>query len=149
MKNVLSFVGLFFIGYILVTSIAKKVANNLSLVKATVKFGSISFNGVSVTANLHIQNNTSLAIPLQGFNGYIVYGASPVAPVIINRSVVIEPNRISIISIDSFIDFQKIGLSIADIIKRGEYLSSLRLKGSLAYESLSIPIDVNINPFNA
>ncbi|MBK6860997.1 MAG: hypothetical protein IPK91_02650 [Saprospiraceae bacterium] len=149
MKGVLTWIGAIAVGYVLFNSIARSVANNLSLVKATVKVGSLSFSGISLKVNLHIKNNTALAIPVDGFSGFVHYGINPIAPVDIRKSYVIQPQAISIITIDSLIEFSKLSTAISDIIKSGEYLNALKLKGQLAYESISIPIDINLNPFNA
>ncbi|HRG37191.1 MAG TPA: hypothetical protein PK289_01555 [Bacteroidia bacterium] len=149
MKGALTWIGVFAIGYVLFTSIARSVANNLSLVKATVKVGSLSLSGLSLKVNLHIKNNTALAIPVDGFSGFVHYGNIPIAPVDIRKSYVIQPQAISIITIDSLIEFSKLSTAISDLIKSGEFINALTLKGILAYERLKIPIDINLNPFNA
>lgn len=149
MKGALTWIGVFALGYVLFTSIARSVANNLSLVKATVKVGSLSLSGLSLKVNLHIKNNTALAIPVDGFSGFVHYGSNQIAPVDIRKSYVIQPQAISIITIDSLIEFSKLSTAIRDLIKSGEYLNAISLKGILAYERLKIPIDIPLNPFNA
>lgn len=149
MKGALTWIGVLTLGYVLFTSLARSVANNLSLVKATVKIGSLSLSGLSLKVNLHIKNNTALAIPVDGFSGFVHYGNHQIAPVDIRRSYVIQPSAISIITIDSLIQFSKLSTAIVDIIKSGAYLNALKLKGLMEFENLSIPVDVNLNPFNA
>lgn len=138
-----------FLVYWLFTSASRHVTNNLSLVKASLQVGAIELQGIPLKIALHIGNNTQFALPLDAFKGFLSDGRHDLAPVNINHSVIIEPNQTSIITIDSFLDFIKVGAAIIDRFKSGDYLRGLRIKGWMTIKGIDIPIDKDINPFNA
>ncbi|MBK7359511.1 MAG: LEA type 2 family protein [Saprospiraceae bacterium] len=147
MKNLLALIGIGAFGYWLFTSASKHISNNLSLDKATLSFGKVSLTGVPFTLNLHVRNNTSYALPLDAFSGYMTYGNNELAPINISSSVVIEPHRISIVSVKSALNLINLSSSIADIIKSGKYLQGVRIRGYLTVKGVDFPIDKEINPF--
>jgi LEA14-like dessication related protein len=149
LKNLLAIIGIGAFAYWLFTSASNHITNNLSLVKATFSFGSISLGGIPVKVNLHVQNKTSIALPLDAFKGSITDGSNNLANVNVNHSTIVEPNQISIITVDSFLNFLQAGTAIVDRIKSGEYLRGLRIKGWMTVKGIDIPIDKDINPFTA
>lgn len=143
----MALIGIGAFGYWLFTSVSKHITNNLSLDKATLSFGKISLSGVPFTLNLHVRNNTSIALPLDAFSGYLTYGPGELAPINISNSVVIEPHNISVISVKSALNLINLSSSIADIIKSGKYLQGVRIRGYLTVKGVDFPIDKEINPF--
>lgn len=149
MKNLLALLGIGAFGYWLFTSVSNHVTNNLSLAKATLSFGKISLSGVPFTLNLHVRNDTSLALPLDAFSGYMTYGNNELAPINLSSSVVVEPHHISVITIKSALNLINLSSSIAYIIKSGKYLQGVRIRGYLTVKGVDFPIDKEINPFAA
>ena len=149
MKNLLALLGIGAFGYWLFTSVSNHVSNNLSLAKATLSFGKISLSGVPFTLNLHVRNDTVIALPLDAFSGNITYGNSELAPININNPIVIAPHQVSIVTVKSNLNLINISKSIADIIKSGKYLQGVRIRGFITVKNVDFPIDKEINPFSA
>jgi len=147
LRGLLAFIGGAAILYLAFKSIGNYVSNNLSLVKTSIKTGSITASGIPLVVALHIQNKTNLAIPIDGFSGGIFYDNNEIAPVEINSTVTIQPNKVSIVQIDSFINFLNISSTIKNLIASGQLLAGLNLKGDLRFEGVNVPINHSISLF--
>jgi hypothetical protein len=149
LKNLFVVVGIGALAYWLLTSVSNHVSANLSIVKANFSLGSFSVTGVPITVQIHVRNNTRLAIPLDSFTGILSDSSNELAPVNINHATIIEPDKITIITIDTFLNYLKVGSAVIDRFKSGAYLRGLRLKGWMTVKGIDIPVDQDINPFTA
>lgn len=141
MCNIFKLIGLLTVGYFIFTHFVGGVLSKLYVVSVGLKLGSVATSGIPFTLPISIRNDSQTAIPIKGFEGTLLYGSTPIAPVLILSPVTISAQQVTTIDVKSQIKFSDLASDIVDLISSGQLLNNLRLVGDLFYEGISIPID--------
>jgi LEA14-like dessication related protein len=141
LSSLLKLLAVLGIGYVVFSSFLSGVISKLSLDSASIRFGNFTLQGVAVTVPLTIRNDSSTAIPIQGFEGAIYYGNEPLATLLRTDPVSITANALTTVNVDSTILFVNLAEDIINIIKTKSFSNNLRLVGDLFTEGIIIPIN--------
>lgn len=138
-----------FAGYYALQYIGTQVANRLSVGKPRVKFGRISPAGVRATLFLPVTNANPASLPVESFQGQILYGPYALSDLYLNSPVVIQANETTELQFDILIDTSRFSGSVIDLVNSGQLLQSLRLKGWLKSGGVVFPIERTLQLFSA
>lgn len=101
--------------------------------------------GLELRIVMPITNKTPVNLPIDGFQGSLLYGSARLANVSIITPLVISGGATTDIVIETQIKYEDISASIIDLINTGEYLRNLRVKGNLFSSGIIFPVDRTIS----
>lgn len=134
-------IGILLLGYHLFKEFGTQVANRLSMGKPRLKFGNIRPQGINATLILPVTNSNPANLPVESFQGQVLYGQFPLSDVYLDSPQVLQSDSTTELKFNILIDTSRFSGSVIDIVNSGQLLQSLRLKGFLKSGGIVFPID--------
>lgn len=123
---------------------AQSVAQRFGVTKVGVRIDKWLLNGILLRLTMHIRNDSSVAIPIDGFQGVIQYGPTVLAPIQLDNPISIAPNQETIVPFTAPIDYADFAQNIAQIIQSKNFLNNLRVSGQLMSKGITVPVSKNL-----
>lgn len=143
LRNILSAAGAFY----LINSLATRVVTNY------INGVEVSFNSARIRWNIanpliarivlsyNIRNDNATNITVQGFAGQLLYGTHTLGQIILGEPFLLEGESVNDLSLDVYIDLLNLPQEVVGIIKGGQYLDGLRVKGNVFTSVARVPVD--------
>ncbi|MBK9718269.1 MAG: LEA type 2 family protein [Saprospiraceae bacterium] len=141
---ILKLIGIGFIGYYLFNKFASNISDGISFEKARLKWGSLTINGISITVILRYFNANGFGIPIDGFEGQLMYGNIPLARISLPSSVTLASNVATDININATIFWNQLADNIVTQIQNKQLLQRIRIVGRVIVKGVGIPVDYQL-----
>lgn len=119
---ILKLIGIGFIAYFLFNKFANKISDGITFEKARLKWGSLTINGISITVILRYFNANGFGIPIDGFEGQLMYGDIPPARISLASPVKLAFNVATDININATIFWNQLADNIVTQIHNKQLL---------------------------
>lgn len=136
-----------FIGYYALQYLGTQVGNRLNVGKPRIKVKGINATGIRAMLFLPVTNTNPASLPVEAFQGQILYGTYPLSDLYLNSPTVIQANETTELQFDIIIDTSRFTGSVVDLVNSGQLLQSLRLKGHLKSAGVVFPIERTLQLF--
>lgn len=141
---ILKLIGIGFIGYYLFNKFANKISDGITFEKARLKWGSLTINGISITVILRYFNANGFGIPIDGFEGQLMYGSISLARISLPSPVTIAYNCATDININATIFWNQLADNIVTQIQNKQLLQPIRIVGRVIVKSVGVHVDYQL-----
>ncbi len=141
---ILKLIGIGFIGYYLFNKFTSKISDGISFEKARLKWGSLTINGISITVILRYFNTNGFGIPIDGFEGQLMYGDIRLAQISLPFPVTLASNVGTDININATIFWNQLADNIVTQIQNKQLLQRIRIVGRVIVKGVSVPVDYQL-----
>lgn len=146
MNNLYRNIALLLGGYLLIQHLSSRVAENFSVKKARLSFGSPSFDGVGGLLTMHVQNSTPLPVPVSHVEGLVSYSGQQIASFVNSEGFTVQPNGETAIQIPFFVPYDGLSAAIVNAIASGQFSTYAVVSGSARIKGVNIPFTQAISP---
>lgn len=130
--------------YYLIRRVGSNIANAITFQKASLNFDSVDLAGADLSIVLSYRNDNGIAIPIDSFDGFLMYGPVRLAAVRIKGPVSLAPKSISQIPVKSRISFLDLSSDIINLVKSRQFLQGLTVTGFITVKGASLDVDYPI-----
>jgi len=130
--------------YYFIRRVGSNIANAITFVKATLNFDSIDLAGADLSILLTYRNDNGIAIPIDSFDGFLMYGPVRLAAIRIKSPVTLAPKAVSQIPVKSRISFLDLSSDIINLVKSRQFLQGLTVTGFITVKGASLDVDYPI-----
>lgn len=130
--------GIFFV----LNQLANRLLNKISYGMPKFILHNISLTNISGTIILPVTNKNKIAIPIDGFSGYLYHSNVPIASLDFTEPITITANNTTQISIRVAARLENIASGIVNVISTG--YQGFKLKGVFRSAKVNIPIDTHV-----
>ncbi|MCC7026724.1 MAG: LEA type 2 family protein [Saprospiraceae bacterium] len=141
---ILKLIGIGAIAWFLFSKFANKISDGISFEKARLKWGSITINGITVTVILRYFNANGFSIPIDGFEGQLMYGSIPLSRISLPSPVTLTSNAATDINIDATIFWDQLAGNIVTQIQNKQLLQPIRIVGRVVVKGIGVPVDYQL-----
>lgn len=141
---ILKLIGIGAIAWFLFNKFANKISDGISFEKARLKWGGITVNGITVTVILRYFNANGFSIPIDGFEGQLMYGDIPLSRITLPSPVTLTSNAATDINIDATIYWDQLAGNIVTQIQNKQLLQPIRIVGRVVVKSIGVPVDYQL-----
>lgn len=141
---ILKLIGIGAIGWFLFSRFTNKISDGISFEKARLKWGSLTFNGISITVILRFFNANGFGIPIDGFEGQLMYGSIPLSRISLISPVTLTSNAATDINIDATIFWEQLADNIVTQIRNKQLLQPIRIVGRVVVKGIGVPVDYQL-----
>lgn len=141
---ILKLIGIGAIAWFLFSKFTNKISDGISFEKARLKWGSLTINGISITVILRFFNANGFGIPIDGFEGQLMYGSIPLSRISLPSAVTLTSNAATDINIDATIYWDQLASNIVTQIQNKQLLQPIRIVGRVVVKGIGVPVDYQL-----
>ena len=141
---ILKLIGIGAIAWFLFSKFTNKISDGISFEKARLKWGSLTINGISITVILRFFNANGFGIPIDGFEGQLMYGSIPLSRISLPSPVTLISNSATDININATIYWDQLASNIVTQIQNKQLLQPIRIVGRVVVKGIGVPVDYQL-----
>ena len=141
---ILKLIGIGAIAWFLFSKFTNKISDGISFEKARLKWGSLTINGISITVILRFFNANGFGIPIDGFEGQLMYGSIPLSRISLPSPVTLISNSATDININATIYWDQLASNIVTQIQNKQLLQPIRIVGRVIVKGVGVPVDYQL-----
>lgn len=141
---ILKLIGIGTLAWFLFKKFANKISDGITFEKARLKWGNITISGITVTVILRYFNANGFAIPIDGFEGQLMYGDIPLSRISLPSSVTLNSNSATDINIDATIYWEQLAGNIVTQIQNKQLLQPIKIIGRVVVKGIGVPVDYQL-----
>lgn len=130
--------------FLFVRSWASRAAEQLSVKGIRARLKDTTFSSTRIEILLDLHNDTGVSVPVEGFQGYLLYGSTRLAPLEIKDPIVIQTGQQVTVVLNAHLQYTQLGLNILELIQSGQFLNRLYVEGILRTGGINVPVSKNI-----
>lgn len=140
-KCVLALIGAIALGAFLLKKLAKGISDGITFDSGSIKFNEIRSLSASITVLLSFRNDNPIDIPINAFNGYLMYSGARISTLQLSGPVNLKSNSITSIQINSNISFVELATDAVNLILNKSFNNNLRIVGVVNVKGVNADID--------
>lgn len=140
-SKTLSWIGIGFLMWQVLKGAGSAIASYFDIGIPRIKLGKLTFTGLRAQVFLPIINRSPASVPIDSFQGSLLYGQYNISNLYLDRPVQIERNGSTELQFNVFMDFGRLSDNVVDMISNGQYLNSFRIKGHITSKGVVFPVD--------
>ncbi len=141
---ILKLIGIGFIAHFLFNKFANKISDGITFEKARLKWGSLTINGISITVIFRYFNANGFGLPIDGFEGQLMYGEIPLSRISLPSAVTLTSNAATDININATIYWDQLASNIVTQIQNKQLLQPIRIVGRVVVKGIGVPVDYQL-----
>ena len=141
---ILKLIGIGAIAWFLFSKFTNKISDGISFEKARLKWGSLTINGISITVILRFFNANGFGIPIDGFEGQLMYGSITLSRISLPSPVTLISNSATDININATIYWDQLASNIVTQIQNKQLLQPIRIVGRVVVKGIGVPVDYQL-----
>lgn len=143
-NSILSWIGIGAILYFAAKALGAGVSQKLRLGNPGLKIMGSTALELRAQLSLPFENLTPVSIPLDGFDGALVYGSYALASIHLPSSLTLQAHQTVEIPIDLQIVYANLATQLTELIGNSDYLNQLRVIGQIHSSGIIIPVNQKI-----
>lgn len=141
---ILKLISIGFIAYYIFNKFASKISDGITFEKARLKWGSLTINGISISVILRYFNANGFGIPIDGFEGQLMYGDIQLARISLPSAVTLASIGATDININATIFWNQLADNIVTQIQNKKLLQPIRIVGRVIVKGVGVPVDYQL-----
>lgn len=144
LKNILVGFGLVSIFKYLGSSLADNFLSNISTSISKVEYRFSGLAHLDLDLYFNIQNNNDLGGSADRFEGALYYANQKISSILLDEQIDLLPNAMNEVVVTTRLNLLSLPGTLYDIIMGGQFLGSVRVKGTLFTSYVNLPVDQTV-----
>ncbi len=137
----LEFVGVLALIGFFVSRQTARITEKILIGTIGAKIKGFSPQGVTIALRIPITNNSSVSMPIDSFQGSLMYGQYNLSQLFLSSPFTIEAGKTNVLPIDAVIDYSNTVSNVSSMVANGTWWQSFRVVGTVKSKGLSFSLN--------
>lgn len=126
------------------STVARAVTQRISVQRVRARMKSLSLTYANVEILIDIHNTAGVSVPIDSFQGRLMYGGQSLADIHAPNPVVVNHNQTTTLTLVVPVQFTRLAENIVQLIESGQFIQALHVEGIIRSGGISVPVQKNL-----